>query len=58
MPYTNVEMCTVMMKTLFDSLVFDYKCKRMVTSKSMSKFLEKVFQNDQITVEAYKCIIH
>lgn len=59
MPYLNVEMCTMLMKTSFDFLAFDYKFKRMVASKNYVKILRKVlFQNNLITIEAYKFIIH
>lgn len=39
MPGLNVEMCTMLMKTLFGSLIT--KIKKIVTSKVMSKFLKK-----------------
>lgn len=39
MPGLNVEKCTMLMKTLFDSLITNIK--RIVTSKVMSEFLLK-----------------
>lgn len=39
MLHLNVEMGTMLMKTLFDSLITHIK--RIVTSKVMSKFLKK-----------------
>lgn len=39
MPGLNVEVCTMLMKLLFDSLITDIR--RIVTSKVMSKFLKK-----------------
>lgn len=39
MLHLHVEMCTMLMRTLFDSLITNVK--RIVTSKVMSKFLGK-----------------
>lgn len=50
MLHLNVEMCTMLMKTLFVSLITNIK--RIVTSKVMSKLLKKKYFKT-LTVAAY-----